>query len=72
MNDNLYGVQILKEYECGSFKTNNSVAPFSLFIFLFLFFLGVVQSCNPTRVYIHDQASSRPNLLVLILEPNPD
>ena len=28
-----------KEYECGSFKRNSSVSPFSLFISLFIFFL---------------------------------
>src|ERR1041385_9210492 len=27
-----------REYECGSFKRNSSVAPFSLFIFFFLLF----------------------------------
>src|SRR3954462_15838784 len=38
MNDILYGVQILNEHECGSFKRNSSAAPFSLFISFFSFF----------------------------------
>ena len=40
MNDNLYGAQILNEHECGSFKRNSSVAPFSLFISFFYFFVA--------------------------------
>ena len=39
MNDNLYGVQILNEHECGSFKKNSSVAPFSLSISFFSFYI---------------------------------
>src|ERR1041385_6240564 len=37
-NDHLYGAQDKREYECGSFKRNSSVAPFSLFISFFYFF----------------------------------
>src|SRR4051812_16392753 len=46
MNDNLYEVQILNEHECGSFKRNSSVAPFSLIIslFPFFFFCGLIGS----------------------------
>src|SRR3954469_64861 len=42
MNDNLHGVQILNEHECGSFERNTSVAPFSLFIYFFTFFIFLV------------------------------
>src|SRR4051812_43106022 len=38
MNDNLYGVQILNEHECGSFNRNSSVSPFFLFISFSLYF----------------------------------
>src|ERR1043165_9670254 len=43
MNDMIISMEYkyYKEYECGSFKRNSSVAPFSLFIsfLLFLFFI---------------------------------
>src|ERR1043165_3887240 len=40
MNDMIISMEYkyYKEYECGSFKMNSSVAPFSLFISFFSFF----------------------------------